>query len=670
MNAFALLMSLIAVLATVIIVYFQYYYRQKITRDSVLLSFFRFVSILCILLILIKPKFESSSTVIVKPKLFVLSDNSSSIAHNKVEDQLRILVGNIQDDEDLHKRFDLSSFRFGNNLSADTVMDFNDEQTNIYKAVNDVNSLIGTDNAAMLLLTDGIQTYGNNYAFMASKTPVFPLVFGDTLMRPDIEITRVNVNAYTNLDNNFPVEVFVNSNMNRDLNTKLIVQKNNETVYSAPVSFSSDKASERLSFFLPADSIGMHLYKTILIPFEGELNTRNNSKRFGVEVLDEQAVVAIVYSVLHPDVGMIKRSIESNRQRKVKLIYIDDIKEADMDHALYIIYQPNSTFSDFLNSLKSVEQNLFIITGSETDWDFLNKIDLGFAIDDMAIIENLFPVFQNDFNSFYVEDINFNSYPPLSGSLANVSFNTDHQFLLTRRISDIKTGEPLLATFSNGETKNIVLLGEDIWKWRSHSLGIHGSFEKFDQFFNSLIQFLQLADRKSEMDLFYEPVYQSKESIKIRVKKYDSNLGIELNSKLVLKLNEGVKEIPLYINGDSYEVQLENLTEGNYIFEVKDLDSGKKKAGSFSVVPFSIEEENLSPNIADLSNLAQNSNGRLFYQDQFEELKGVLLENKGFRATEKRQTKLISLIDWKWLLGLIVLSLSLEWLLRKYRGLI
>jgi len=30
---------------------------------------------------------------------------------------------------------------------------------------------------------------------------------------------------------------------------------------------------------------------------------------------------------------------------------------------------------------------------------------------------------------------------------------------------------------------------------------------------------------------------------------------------------------------------------------------------------------------------------------------------------------MISLIDWKWLLGLIVLSLGLEWSIRKYRGL-
>jgi len=64
-----------------------------------------------------------------------------------------------------------------------------------------------------------------------------------------------------------------------------------------------------------------------------------------------------------------------------------------------------------------------------------------------------------------------------------------------------------------------------------------------------------------------------------------------------------------------------------------------------------------------------NSEGELFYQDQFADLKQVLLENPSFRSVEKENIKMISLIDWKWLLGLIVLSLSLEWSIRKYRGL-
>ncbi len=39
------------------------------------------------------------------------------------------------------------------------------------------------------------------------------------------------------------------------------------------------------------------------------------------------------------------------------------------------------------------------------------------------------------------------------------------------------------------------------------------------------------------------------------------------------------------------------------------------------VVPFSIEQESEQPNVKDLSLLALNSGGKLYYQDQFDALK-------------------------------------------------
>jgi hypothetical protein len=168
----------------------------------------------------------------------------------------------------------------------------------------------------------------------------------------------------------------------------------------------------------------------------------------------------------------------------------------------------------------------------------------------------------------------------------------------------------------------------------------------------------------------YQPVFHADEPVVIRAKKYDSNLQVSFNSTLVLRLKDSMAEAPFYVNEGYYEIRLDNLKEGTYDFEVKDLDSDQKKSGTFLVVPFSIEQESSRSNTADLQLLASNSGGTMYFQDQFGALKDQLLDNEQFRSIEIERTKLISLIDWKWLLGLIVLSLSLEWLLRKYRGLI
>lgn len=659
-----------ALLLAGLIVYYQYFYKKKPTRDSAILAFLRFVSVLGVLVLLINPKFEQKVSEVVKPKLLLGTDNSASIIHSNSSEKLKDVRQQFLMDAELHQRFDMSDYLFGSGIDADTLLSFKEEQTNIFKAVQDLEALAEAQKSAIVLLTDGHQTFGRNYAYMATKSPVFPIVIGDTLENPDISISRINVNAYATLENNFPVEIFLNSNASNNLRSRLIVERNGYELYSSQVTFSKEDNSKRITFYLPADSIGMQLYRARLLPFKDEREVRNNSKNFGVEVLDEKTEVAVVYGVLHPDLGMIKRSIESNKQRKATLIHINEYEKNIDQYTLYVLYQPNMSFTSLFEQIEEEEQNYLLITGMHTDWNFLNNIQKSFSKEVTGEVEEYFPAYQEDFNTFYTEDIDFKSFPPLQGQFGDVTINSDHQVMINQRINDVLTNAPLLAIIENNALKRVALFGENIWKWRSHSFELTDSFDKFDTFFNSLIQFLQLADRDKDMELFYKPVYHAKEAIRIQVKNYDSNLNIELNSKLVLRLNDSLNEIPFYIKNNSYEVQMNSLDPGVYRFEVKELGSNKAQKGSFIVEAFSLEEGSSRPNSQDLKLLAQNTGGSLFYQDQFQEVKTDLLNNSEFRSTQIERNKMISLIDWRWLLGLIVLSLSLEWLLRKYRGMI
>ena len=670
MNTMSLFMSVLAFFIAAIIVYYQYYYKQKTNNDSKVLSILRFISLFCILILLINPKFEQNYSEVQKPNLYLGVDNSKSIVYLEREGQVKSLRQLFQNDKELNTRFDLEVFSFGATIATDTALNFDENQTDIHNVVDGLNALSSEQLAPMVLLTDGNQTFGNNYAYMYSKNPVFPIIFGDTIVHSDLEISRVNVNAYASLENNFQVEMFMNSNVEADTRTRLIIERNGAEMYSTAVSFNKEKKSAYVSFYLAADTVGMQLYSARLIPFEGERNLQNNSYNFGVEILDEQTEVVIVYKVLHPDLGMFKRSIESNKQRKVSLIPINEFDAASNDASVVLLYQPDGSFENAMKVLEEKELNYLLVTGRHTDWNFLNTVQNSFSKKNSGIVENVFPVFQNDFDLFYTEDLSYEKFPPLADFFGEIDFAGSHEVLLSQRINDVNTGIPLLVAFSENNTKRIVLFGENIWKWRAQSFGTEKSFEKFDLFFNSLMQYLQLTNRNQSMDLFYEPVYNANESIKIQVKNYDSNLNVELNSKLVLRLNDSVGEFPFYVKNNIYEVEINNLTAGRYTFTVEELGRDQKQYGTFLVVPFSSEQESQRPNMNDLQRLARESKGVEFYEDQFEEIKLELLENPAFKTVQKERNNLISLIDWKWLLGLIVLSLSLEWLLRKYRGMI
>lgn len=670
MNALSLFLSIMALLLAGIMVYYQYFFKKNPTRDSAVLAFLRFISLCSILLLLINPKFEQKTTEVIKPKLLLGTDNSASVLFAGSTEALKKLRQQFLTDPELNNRFELADFLFGAGLDTDSLLDFRAQQTNIFNAVKDLDALTEKQKSAIILITDGHQTFGRNYAYMASKNPVFPIVIGDTTVASDISISRVNVNAYATLDNNFPVEIFLNSSGAKKLTSRLIIERSGRELYSSEVSFSKEEKSKHITFYLPADSIGMQLYRARLVPFTDEKEVRNNNKNFGVEVLDEKTEVAIVYGTLHPDLGAIKRAVESNKQRKATLIHINEFQLKKESYTLYVLYQPNRSFESLFEEIEKEALNYLLITGTQTDWDFLNNIQKSFSKAVTGEAEEYFPAYQGDFTTFYAEDIGFESFPPLQGQFGDISINGDYQALINQKINDVSTEMPLLVALETNTNKIVGLFGENIWKWRSHTYELFDSFQQFDMFFNSLIQFLQLADRDKDMELFYKPVYHAQEPINIQVKNYDSNLNIELDSKLVLKLNDSLDEVPFYIKNNFYEAQIKSLATGSYGFEVKELGSNKVKKGSFIVEAFSLEEGKTRPNIEDLELLAQNSGGSLFYQDQFQEVKSNLLDNSEFRSTQIERNKMISLIDWRWLLGLIVLSLSLEWFLRKYRGMI
>lgn len=670
MNFTSIILSVLALILSALIVFYQYFFRNNITRDQWGMAVLRFMAIFAAFLLLINPIVEKRTRELEKPKLFLAIDNSASMNRPAIDDQLKKFKRALDEDDELKNRFEVSTFLFGERLTKDSLWNFEEVQTNIYSAIKDLEALNEGGISSILMVTDGRQTYGQNYAYLNAKNPIFPIVTGDTLDVIDLSIDRVNTNAYATLDNNFPVEIFVNTNKSTALKSKLIVEKKGKEVFSKIIAFDLDKSTEIVTMLLPADTVGMQLYSARVEPVQNEKVLGNNLRNFGVEILDEQTNIAIVYGLLHPDVGMIKRSIESNRQRKASLLRIEDIQNRKDEFDLFILYQPNEDFNDMWTYVNEKESNYMLITGTQTNWRLIDEFQKEFRKERTDLVENLFPDFERDFNAFYTEDIGFSLFPPLRGKIGEIVLGKNNQVLLTQRINDIQSENPLLIVSDQGDQKSISLLGENIWKWRAESFSIHGSFTEFDNFFNSLIQYLQLSDRNKDMELSYGPVYHAKQPVLIQAKKYDSNLNLDLNSNLVLQF-EGSDEIyPFYIKNRSYEVKISSLSPGTYNFNVTDTESEEIRRGSFIVDRFSLEEENINPNVQDLKLLADQSGGTIYFIDQFENVKTELMNNDKFRSLEKVQIKRVSLIDWRWLLGLIVLSLSLEWFLRKYRGLI
>jgi len=670
MDTLTITLVLLALVIAWLISYFQYFFRRNNIKEIYLLFILRSVSIFGLLILLINPKFNRKILEIVKPKLFVAIDNSSSIKYIDQDSLVLNIVGKIRGNEEINKRFNVNYFTFGSSSKSNDQPNFDESKTNIYEVLEVLNKLTNEQIAPIVLISDGNQTYGSSYKYFQSNQEIYPFIVGDTIQMTDIEISQVNVNSYSFLNNNFPIEVFLHYNGNKNLKTKFTIEDQQRIVYEQSVEFTNNKNNIHLALTLPSDAVGKHVYKARVVPFNNEKNVINNIKNFSIEVIDEQTTIALIYDLLHPDIGMFKKSIENNKQRKVVLLNVDSIDENELDYSAFILYQPTYKFQNIFDLIKKNKANFLLVGGLSTDWNFINNNQEFLKLNFAPQFEKYYPNFNESYNIFHVEDIGFSDFPALEGYFGDVNISVPNESILTQFVNGMETKEPLLATFSLSGQRGSVLFGENIWKWRSHTYMLEKSFQKFDNFLSGIIQYLTIVKQLNAIDLEFEAFYYADEEVKIRARAYDTNFNFKANTEIYLTLENSPNEMPFYTNGNYFEVTLGALKSGNYNFLVTDKQNKAKKEGAFTIIDYSVEQELTHSNRSDLKALALNSKGEIFYPFQFDNFVATVLNNNNFKPVQKEKIIPVSLIDWKWLLGIIIVSLGLEWFIRKYRGLI
>ena len=105
-----------------------------------------------------------------------------------------------------------------------------------------------------------------------------------------------------------------------------------------------------------------------------------------------------------------------------------------------------------------------------------------------------------------------------------------------------------------------------------------------------------------------------------------------------------------------------------YFYTVNVENQNQNVSGDFKVLTFEVEQQFTQSNDKPLNILASKTNGKVYYTNQEDELLNALKEDNRFKSLQKLEIKKTPLIDWKWILGIILFLLSLEWFTRKYFG--
>ena len=674
MTTATVLLILLSILIAGSLSFFQYSYKAKNkSKVSLFLAFLRFGSIFGILLLLINPIVTENTLVTIKTPLPIIVDNSSSISFLNANEKATELYKKIQSNADLVEKFEVQSYQFSNYFEPTETFDFRGTQTNIDVVAKNLKSIYKNAIYPTVLITDGNQTSGNDYVYsFNAANKVYPVIVGDTTTFLDFKINQLNVNKYAFLKNKFPVEAFLQYSGTKSVTADFIISQGNTVFSKQSITFSPSKRTATISILLPANKIGVQIFKAAISSKEKEKNSYNNNKSFAVEVIDQKTNIAIVSAINHPDLGALKRAIESNVQRKVIIVKPNEINTLQ-DFNVLILYQPTTAFKTIFERNKAAGINTFIITGNNTDFNFLNQQQENFSFKMSGQKEDYLAVFNAQFNLFAFENIGFENLPPLQNAFGTITTKGVVSVLLSSKIRTIDTGAPLLAFVENQGQRSAYLFGENSWKWRLQTHVSNQSFEKYDVFMDKIIQFLASNNSKKSLVVEHESFYNSGEAIEITAQFFNKNYEFDEKARLTISVtNTKTKQTKNYdlLKGNSfYKVNLDGLKAGPYAFTIKELNSKTTYSSSFEILEFDIEKQFVNPDVEKLTQLATQTKGKAYFTDQIDVLIKTLLENDEYKAIQKNIVTKTPLIDWIWLLVLISIFLATEWFVRKYNGL-
>jgi len=672
----------------------------------------RAVVVTIIAVMLLSPLVKSVSYNPQKPLVLILQDNSESISMFKkpagetkapltgpkgsfVRVDLvrkdsygevagpRKLVNNLSAlKKELGNEYDVREFHFNRDIASGLTKDFSGKQTDISNAIHQLNDRFVNQNiGALVLATDGIYNQGNDPQYEAKnfKTTIYTIVLGDTVAKRDLLIGNINYNKTAFLGNDFEIEVLAEGYQSKGENMHLSVTEDGRQVASQNIPVSSDDFHKVVTLKLNANKIGARKFNISIAPVKNEISIQNNSETIYVDVLDAKEKVLLLYDRPHPDISVIRQSIENNRNYEVKAGLLSELTTVRPgDYSLLILYQVSTNGNNIIQNLLKNKVPVWYIVGTQTDlraFDGDQKfIRISSGREEM---QEVFAQPTVDFTAFTLSDSTrkkIAAFPPLLAPYGNYSPTPANDILLKQRIGSVETAFPLLAFWDEGGRRTGLLTGEGLWRWQLAEYQAYWNHNAVDELFGQGVQYLTANANRQRFTVYpAKRVFDEGENVILNAELYNDALQL-INTpdvKVDLKCQAGKSYSFLFTrNSHSYQLDAGTLPVGEYTY-LASTKNGLKQftaRGQLTVQPLNLEARQSAANHRLLNTIAIQSGGEMLYPNQINQLAGLIRKNQNIKTVVYEDKRYSDIIDVKWVFAIILGLLGLEWFLRKREG--
>ncbi len=659
---------------------------------KILLGTARFISVFLISFMLLSPFVKSISREKEKPLIIVAVDNSQSVLLNA--DSTAYKNTFLREVDRLSSRLsgigEVRKYIFGGKLSQvgqgedfSGNVRYNEKVTDISGLISELGNLYTNLNVgALILATDGIYNTGINPIYEAKEWPhpIYTIAMGDTSVRMDLIIAKVNFNRMVYLNNKFSVEVIVRANAADGKQSRVSIYHNNNKLYSQDFKIDKDDFTQSFQIILDAKESGLQKYLITLDPVEGELSLANNRKEIFVEVLNSKSKILLVSASPHPDISALRQAITSNMNYEVDETLLADFTGKVENYSLVILHQLPSADEPADALLRSVTDKkvpaLFIL-GTKSDLPRFNQWKSGLSIiSEKPAFDEAVPVLNPAFAAFSLSEATrswLSGLPPLISPLGDYQVSNASRVLLNQRLGSVETSRPMILFNETLDGRTGVIAGEGIWKWRLYNYAKTKDHQAFNELINKMVQFLSLKDQKKNFRIYNQSNFRENEPVAFDAEVYNESYELTTEPEVGITIrNEDDKQFPYIFNraGNAYHLDAGTFPPGNYSYEAQaKLGSNFYTAtGQFSVSAIDLEALNTVADHHLLYQLAKETGGKLYLPADLNQLADDIVSRDDIRPVTYTHKKYEDLLNNGWIPALIIALLALEWFMRKRAG--
>ncbi|MGB0177713.1 MAG: hypothetical protein ACPF9D_11140, partial [Owenweeksia sp.] len=428
-------------------------------RQKWALTILRFLTIFTIALLLLAPLLKTTETVDEKPLLLWLEDHSSSMVSlsdsEEVRNFLKEEVPAVQ--EKLEQKYELRKMDFSTAISEHQPDSFPGLQTDLAQALQALQQRYYNQNVGgVVLISDGIYNRGINPVYEAGSSPfpIFTVGLGDTAVKQDMFIERLEHNELTYLNNQFPLEINIRARkMNGRNFTVNVTNDKGQNVFSQSGKVSGEDYYEKIETYLKATEVGVHQYNVRVSGGE-EAQTSNNQQAFSIEVIDNRKKVWITGGSPHPDMAALASALGKLEKYEVQSGLWGSFRGQDEKPDLYIVFSPAPSILEAIGT-----KPYWIIDGPSSDKQAIQRLTgirpaSGDAEKVRVVPEKGFSLFSlsNETTDFLTR------LPPLQLPYGRIEGSAIQQPFLYKKLGQVETREPLWFFQNTNEQRSAILL--------------------------------------------------------------------------------------------------------------------------------------------------------------------------------------------------------------------